>query len=148
MSLKQEGDPLDYIENQCRRTNILIYGIADVNVWSESKKKVTCSQSFRDLMTKNMDIERAQRIGQYQEGSKPRKILVKLLSYKDRQCILFSAKKLKGTNIFLNKDFSKVIQLSRERAAAQGRGDKASLKYDKLVIVPRGGQTQSDVQSA
>ncbi|CAM4533977.1 unnamed protein product [Leuciscus chuanchicus] len=67
---KQELDAmfnkLDYIENQSRRTNILIDGIADEKGenWCESEKKV------REMFSKNlgldginMDIERAQRLG-------------------------------------------------------------------------------------
>lgn len=155
MNSKQELDgmftKLDYIENQSRRTNILIDGIADEKGenWSDSEKKV------RQMLSKdlgldgtNMDIERAQRIGQYQEGGRPRKIIVKRLRIKDREWILSSAKKLKGTKSYINEDFSEAVQLRRKELwpklkAARERGDKASLKYDKLVITPRAGQSQS-----
>lgn len=100
----------------------------------------------------NIDIEHAKRIGQYKEGGKPRKIVVKLLRFKDRQCILSSTKKikLKGTNIYINSVFSEAVQRRRKELlpklkAARERGDKASLKFDKLVIRPRGGQTQSSL---
>ncbi|KAL0148275.1 hypothetical protein M9458_056421, partial [Cirrhinus mrigala] len=42
-----------------------------------------------------MEIERAQRIGQYQEEGKSRKTVAKLLRFKDKQTIMSSAKKLK-----------------------------------------------------
>lgn len=142
---------LDYIENQCRRTNILVDGIADEKgeTWSDSEKKVRLMISSNlGLDGTSIDIERAQRIGQYQEGGRPRKIVVKFLRLKDRQCILSSTKKLKGTNIYINEDFSEAVQLRRKELlpklkAARERGDIASLKFDKLVIRPRGGQTQS-----
>lgn len=141
---------LEYIENQSRRTNILIDGIGDEKGenWCESEKKV------REMFSKNlsldgtnMDIERAQRLGQFQERGRPRKIVVKLLRIKDRVLILSSAKKLKGTKIYINEDFSEAVQLRRKELwpmvkAARERGDKASLKYDKLIITPRDGQSQ------
>lgn len=70
MNSKQEMDEmftkLDYIENQYRRTNILIDGIADEKgeTWSESEKKVRQMLSSNlGLDGTNIDIERAQRIG-------------------------------------------------------------------------------------
>ena len=62
---------LDYIENQCRRTDFLIDGIADEKGenWNESEKKVRqMFSSDLGLDSTKMDIERAQRIGQFQEG--------------------------------------------------------------------------------
>ncbi len=45
-----------------------------------------------------------------------------------------SAKKLKGTNIFINEDFSEALQLRKELLpklrAARDRGERAILKYE------------------
>lgn len=46
-----------------------------------------------------------------------------------------SAKKLKGTNIFINEDFSEALQLRRKELlpklrAARDRGERAILKYE------------------
>ena len=88
------------------------------------------------LDSTKMDIERAQRIGQFQEGVRLRKVYVKLLRIKDRDSILSSANKLKGTKIYINEGFSEAVQLRRKELwpklkAARERGDKANLKYDK-----------------
>ncbi len=50
--------------------------------------------------------------------------------------------------MYINEDFSDAVQLKRKELlpklkVARERGDKVSLKYDKLVIMPSGGQTQS-----
>ncbi len=51
-----------------------------------------------------------------------------------------SAKKLRGTHIiFINEDFSEALQLRRKELlpklrAAHDRGERAILKYDKLII--------------
>lgn len=103
---------LDYIENQSRRNNLLVDGIAEERGenWDESERKV------RDMLGSNMglngkdiEIERAHRVGQYQEGGRPRQIIVKLLRFKDKQAILSYARKLRGTNIYINKDFSEAV---------------------------------------
>ncbi len=66
---------------------------SEVNVWEILSSKLGLDDS-------EMEIEQAQRIGQYQEGGKPKKIVVKLLRFKAKQSIMSSGKKLKGTNIF------------------------------------------------
>ncbi len=83
-------------------TNIIVDGIADEKYenWMKSEVKFTTILSSKlGLNDSEMEIEWAQRIGQYQEGGKPRKNVVKLLRFKDKQSIMSSAKKLKGTNI-------------------------------------------------
>ena len=51
------------------------------------------------LGLENIKIERAHR------SNKPRAIVCKLLSYKQKKEVLKNAKKLKGSNIFINEDF-------------------------------------------
>ena len=123
--------------------------------WDKSEAKVLSKLGLDDT---NMEIERALRIGQYQEGGRRRKITVKLQRFKDKQCILSSAKKLKGTNIYINKDFSETVKLRRKELlpklkAAHDRGERANLKFDKLVNSTRDEkmheeQPQSQSQSA
>lgn len=142
---------LDYVENQMKRTNIIVDGISDEKdeSWMKSEVKVRDILSSKlGLDDSEMEIERAHRIGQYQEGGKPRKVVVKLLRLKDKQTIMSSAKRLKGTNIFINEDFSEALQLRRRELlpklrAARDRGERAFLKYDKLVILSRTGNTQT-----
>ena len=61
-------------------------------------------------------------------------MMIKPLHFKDRQSVLPSAKKLKGTNLYITsqKDFSEAVQLRKEllpkMKAARERGDKVSLK--------------------
>lgn len=140
-------EKLDYIDNQHRRNNILVDGIPDEKGenWIESERKVrTIMETNMGLDAKNIEFERAHRIGHYQEGGRPRQVIVKLLRFKDKQTILSCARKLKGTNIFINEDFSEAVQIKRrellpELKAARSRGEIASLRYDKLIIKTRSG---------
>ena len=139
-------EKLDYIENQTRRNNILVDGIPDEKGenWNESERKVRAVlQRNMGLDIKNIEFERAHRIGMFKEGRKPRPIIVKLLRFKDKQTIQACANKLKGSNIYINEDFTDAVQKKRrdllpELKAARERGDIATLKFDKLVIKPKG----------
>lgn len=130
-----------------RRTNI-VDGISDEKdeSWMKSEVKVREILSSKlGLDDSEMEIERAHRIGQYQEGVSPEKLLV---NFYVKQTIMSSAKRLKGTNIFINEDFSEAFQLKRREllpklSAARDRGERAILKYDKLVILPRTGNIQT-----
>ena len=66
------------------------------------------------------------------------KNVVKLWWFKDRQSICSSAKKLKGTNVYINEDFSEAVELRRKELL---------LKMKAAETLPRGGRTQSSDQS-
>ncbi|KAL0192958.1 hypothetical protein M9458_001647, partial [Cirrhinus mrigala] len=68
-------EKLDYIDNQQRRNNILVDGIPDEKGenWIESERKVrTIMETNMGLDAKNIEFERAHRVGHYQEGGRPR----------------------------------------------------------------------------
>ncbi|XP_078667360.1 uncharacterized protein LOC144909172 [Branchiostoma floridae x Branchiostoma belcheri] len=137
------ANKLDYIENQSRRNNLIFDRIKDdrKETWeqSETKVKEVLRNKLR-LNTDNIEIERAHRNGK--PGDRPRPIVVKLLRYKDKQNILRQAKMLKGTQIFINEDFSDKIRQKRKDLqpalrAARERGQVAYIRFDKLVISDR-----------
>ena len=86
-----------------------------------------------------MEIERAHRSGKpHGQGDKPRAIVVKFLRNKDKLAVLEKAKFLKGTNIFVNEDYSESVRLKRKELIpamkeARQRGDIAYLRYVKLI---------------
>lgn len=135
---------MDYLENQSRRSNIIIDGVPEEKGenWEMSEMKVQEILGKKlGLNVKDIEIERAHRVGKFDE-SRPRQIVVKLLRYKDKQMIQSQAKKLKGTRIYINEDYSDLIKKKRkelmpELRAAWERGDSAVLRYDKLIIKPR-----------
>ncbi|GAA6080007.1 uncharacterized protein LOC124389821 isoform X1 [Tachysurus ichikawai] len=146
INLKRDIDgmfsKLDYIENQLKRKNLAIDGITDdkEESWSGLEQKVQHMFSNNLGLDGKIETERVQRIGQYQEGGRPRRVMVNLLRLKDKLRILSSAKKLKGTNIYINEDFSgAVLQRRRELwpklKAARAQGEKAILRSDGPVKV-------------
>ena len=51
-------------------------------------------------------IEKAHRVGRPISDSKPRKIVARFLNYKDSEAVFKTKKKLHGTNMFVNEDYS------------------------------------------
>lgn len=69
-------------------------------------------------------------------------MIVRLFRYKGKQTILSKVNNLKGTNIYMNEDFTDAVRQKRkellpEMRADRARGEWAYLKYDKLVVKPR-----------
>lgn len=94
---------------------------------------------------KHIEIERAHCIGRPTAdgaGKRPRSLIVKLFIHKDKQEILSKASTLKGTNIYMNEDFSDSVRQKRKELmpqmkAARARGERAYLKYDRLIVRPK-----------
>ncbi|CAH1275563.1 Hypp9364 [Branchiostoma lanceolatum] len=128
---KQHQNKADYLENQSRRNNILIDGVPDAwdETWSQCEQKVESVMKEKlNLDPMNIEIERAHRNGRFQDGGRPRPIVAKLLRCKDRDTIIQRAKYLKGSNIYINEDFSEKVRQKRKELIqkmkeARERGD-------------------------
>lgn len=133
------------MDNQSRRNNIIVDGLNDERDESMDRSEQKVRHLFKTKLGLDGDgviIERAHRLGQYRDQGKPRQIIVRLHRFKDRQLILSSASKLKGSNVYINEDFTDAIRKKRKELlpqlrAARERGDMAVLKYDKLIVKPR-----------
>ena len=92
-------------------------------------------------------MERAHRTSSRQNntnnGNNLRRTICNLLRYKDKVKILQKAKKLRGSNIFINEDFSRETmelrqKLWKEVKAHRDKGRVAYLSY-RTVLVKKGG---------
>lgn len=132
---------VDYLENQSRRNNLIIYGISeevneDWNV-TENLVKMFLETHFKVTIA-NSDIERAHRLG-YNRNNNKRPVIVKFLNFKTKDRILKMGKCLRGTNYAIAEDYSEQIKTERNKLkpyliAAKSEGKKAFLSFDKLVI--------------
>lgn len=80
----------------------MVDGLIDekAETWEGSEKKVRhMLKNKLGLDSDSIQIERAHRVGPYKENGRARQIVVRLQRFKDKQLILSSAKKLKGTNL-------------------------------------------------
>ena len=94
---------------------------------------------FKDQLEidERIEIDRAHRVG-YINPNKPRTIVLRCLRYKQKEEIKRCAKKLKGTGIYINDDFSReTLELRKELFQkakywrTQGKG--AKVIKDRLV---------------
>ncbi len=142
-SLLTITDKMEYLEGQTRRNNLVLDGVTESpgETWTETEEKVQ-KILMEKLQLQKVEVERTHRAGKPSGGDRPRPIVIKLLRYKDREAILQRAKSLKGTNIYINEDFTDSVRRKRkdlmpEFRAARARGDIAYLRHDKLVVHPR-----------
>ncbi|XP_065665557.1 uncharacterized protein LOC136086983 [Hydra vulgaris] len=129
------------IEDRNRRNNLRIDGVVENNEeknWEITKKKV--KQLFKDNLgiEKDIIIDRAHRVG-VANDKRERTIVLKLRDYEDKKTILERATKLKGTNIFLNEDFSFTTRKIRKELFDQAKihrqnGYFAKVVYNKLIV--------------
>lgn len=128
----------DDAENRMRRSNLLFFGIEDDGKedWAASEQKIIafCSEKLK-IPTSSEQFERVHRLGKYTEN-KSRPIIAKFSSFKDKDNILSSARKLKGTNFSIGEDFSFSTRLARRKLIAFARelNKPFKLVVDKLHI--------------
>ena len=115
-----EKSKLRQLEDRQRRNNLRIDGLDDNE--NESWDDTDATEMFEHCLgVTGVIIERAHRTGDKERRKKegnyvrPRTIVLKLLNYKDKTRILRNVKKLKGTGIFINEDYSHETLLIRKQ---------------------------------
>ena len=128
------------MEDRSRRNNIRVDGMKENENenWEVTKEKLQELIKNRLGIQNKVVIERAHRGKQKFKTDKPRTIVAKLLNFEDKQTILANARKLKGTGIFINEDFSRETILIRQKLWGQVKelrqqGKYAIIQYDKIV---------------
>lgn len=136
-------DKMDYLESQSRRNNLVIEGVVESpdETWKDTELKVGKVLREKLKIQREIEMERAHRTGK-PKGERPRPIVVKLQRFKDKSDILQRTKALKGTNIYINEDYTDAVKTKRRELMpklreARQRGNIAFLRYDKLIVHPR-----------
>ncbi|KAK2192591.1 hypothetical protein NP493_26g03051 [Ridgeia piscesae] len=95
---REMEDGIDYVENQTRRNNLRIDGVAEIAAgnWADTeavvRKSFTTALKLPEAQANAIRIEHAHRTGPSCTG-RPKTIVVRFESYKDRDCILQAARK-------------------------------------------------------
>ena len=112
-TLSDLTDKAGYLENQSIRNNVIFDGITEApgETWEDTEKKIANALQINVGLSELRPIERVHRIGKGVD--KPRKIVVKLTNYKDRESILRNGKKLKGSDIYVKDDVFERVQARR-----------------------------------
>ena len=132
------------IEDRSRRNNLRIDGVmeSEKETWEETEEKVQNIFTNKLGIKRKIMIERAHRTkkknSKNEERSRPATVVLKLLNYKDKQTILNNAKKLYGTGIYINEDFSRETADIRKKKWAKvlelrDQGKYAVLQYDQII---------------
>lgn len=149
---KEQEARIDYIEKHIRMRNLLIFGIKE-----EEKSYNELESLLIGIMKGNLDVELKQteiefvkRIGHKTQKSRPILFAVTTLGKKIE--ILKNKKKLNGTNTYIKEDFPKKIQELRNSLQPLlkqeiEQGNRAILKYDKLVVIGKNTQKRQLSQS-
>ncbi|XP_042148675.1 uncharacterized protein LOC121837193 [Ixodes scapularis] len=136
--LSQLKTRCDDAEGRSRRNNLLFFGVTDTDreTWAQSEGLVTglCSSNL-GVNIESSKIERAHPLGAF-NPQKCRPIIVKFSSFKDKEGILSSAFKLKGTRVAISEDFPISVRLARRHLLdfAKPKGTTYKLRHDKLFL--------------
>ena len=144
---REMEDGLDYVENQTRRNNLRIDGVAEIAAenWADTetvaRKSFATALKLPEAQANAIRIERAHRTGPNSTG-RPKTIVVRFETYKDRDCILQTARKEKTRGIFVNEDLSHRVmerrkQLMPKLREARSNGKIAYLVYARLIVKDR-----------
>lgn len=111
-SNKELEERVIQLDSYSRRENILIDGL-------EETESEDCEAEIQTMFANKLDlnsiaIQRCHRLGKKKRGDKPRRIIVRLVLYKDKERIMKRTSRLEGSDIYINHDFP--MQVERERA--------------------------------
>ncbi|CAG9820016.1 unnamed protein product [Phaedon cochleariae] len=128
-------------ERKHKKFNLIIYGM------KEEEDELRDIECFLDIINnkckvecKFHDLRDWYRIGsKNQESEKPRPIVVELLYYKQKESILEKASNLKGSGIYISKDFIKEDYISRKilysnLKIARTNDPEAKITKNKLIV--------------
>ena len=141
-------DGIDYMENQTRRNNLRIDGVIEspAETWADTeaavRKTLVTSLKLSERHANDIRIERAHRTGGDNHSDRPKTVVVKFESYKDRDTVMRAARKEKPRGVFVNEDLSQRVMARRRELMprlreARQQGKIAYLSYDRLVVRDR-----------
>ena len=113
-------EQLSVQEDRNRRCNLRIDGMKEYEGETEIELEEKVKKLFKEKLEieKDIEIQRIHRTGQRYQG-KPRTVIFNLLRYKDKVDILKQGRKLKGSKIWINEDFSKRTLNIRKKKLAE-----------------------------
>lgn len=139
--IKNQEVKITNLEREVRRRNLVFKGVPEKEretIEETMNTTIKICESLGVKLNPAVDVDEVKRLGR-PEADKQRPVLVKLTATNRKFEILKKAKGLKGSNVWIDEDYSKEIQEERKLLIpilkeARSKGHKAQLKYNKLVI--------------
>ena len=131
-------DRIILVEGYSRRNNLKFINVADRPTGENCESRVLELCKRFDIDLEEHHIERAHRLGNKNQAKSP--ILVKFLSYKDRQRVLQEKTRFKQQGILVVEDYPKEVLYRRKmftpvlKAVYNSTSYKARLQRDKLLL--------------
>lgn len=143
--LQAQSTKAEYLENQSRRNNIRVSGIAESlgETWDEAEEKVRAA--IKEKLNMEVDIERAHRVerrkdaSSHRQAEKPRTVVCRLRCWKQKEAVLHKARRIKPEGLFICEDLAfatlqkRINQLDKLKEAKRA-GKTAFFILDRLVI--------------
>lgn len=127
--LVNEG--LDEREQYSRRNNIRIFGIKESE--DENTDQIVLKVASQlQVPLSVQQIDRSHRVGR--KGTKPRPIIVKLVSYKQRQALFMAKKGLKGTKPFICEDLTITRRVLLKKAVETYSSEKVWTSDGTILV--------------
>ena len=131
---------VDEFEDRSRSNNLKFEGLSEDlrENWEPFAENVRKLIKEKLCVHGEVEIECAHRVCKFMSG-KPRPVIAKFLRFTDKQNILRSSRKLKGTNVFINENLCKASMVKRRNLLpqlkqARGQGKIAYFSHTRLVI--------------
>ena len=142
--LEDHSERLRGLEDYSRRNNLRLDNFDEPSDESQETLHHRVNRVFKEKLQTNAELEVVHRTGTH-VGDRPRSVLIKFKSYRDRQTCFKAAPKLKGTNLYLNEDVSKATMEIRkgkmeELREKRSRGLIAYFSGSRLVTKNRSRQ--------
>ncbi|CAG9102962.1 unnamed protein product [Plutella xylostella] len=149
----EQDKRLDFVEKQLRIRNLIIFGVKEEEKSYKELETLLIGiiKGNLEIDLSEMEIEFVKRIGK-PNHEKTRPILFAVTTLGKKIDILKNKKKLIGTNSYIKEDYPKKIQEIRRSLQPLlehelEQGNRAVIKYDKLVIIGKNTQKRQLSQS-
>ena len=128
----------EYLENQSRRNNIRVNGIAESEgeTWEEVEAKV--KEAVKTKLGVDLDIERAHRVDKRKkrqgDTNKPSTIVCRLRDWKQREQVLRKARREKPTGLYISEELAFATLKKREPLVPKMKAAKEAGKVAYFVL--------------
>lgn len=147
--LESQEKRLHYLEKQSRQRNIVVFGLAETETsYADLEKTVLnfINQHF-PVKIELRDLQEIRRIGK--KGENPRPITVTFTSLGTKIETFKHRKALNDTTYYIKEDFPQHILEKRRELQEQlkieiEKGNFATIKYDKLIILHKNADKPSN----
>ncbi|KAK3853303.1 hypothetical protein Pcinc_040147 [Petrolisthes cinctipes] len=136
---KELEEKVNYQDDYSRRNNLQIIGVEEQGgeTWEQTANQVL--KLFEEkLHLPNLQLERAHRVGR-REDYRGRPNIARFSKFGDREAVMRSVTRLRGTNIFINEDLCPASQDIRraqlpQLKKARSEGKIAYFRHTRLII--------------